>query len=774
MQATKIIFITLVISSFLAVPIWAQTVTGTVFDDHSNAELPGASVVQKDTQNGTSTALDGTFSLRLLPDADPVLVVTFVGYSEKIIAVDSFDQPLAIRLQPVTIRGSEIFVEDVRAGERAPVTQTTIRRLAIEQDNIGQDPVFTLEKLSPSVLTHSDSGSRFANYSYIRLRGMDQTRINMTLNGVPLNDMIDQGVFFSNFNDFGNSIQSVQVQRGVGTSTHGTASYAGSINFESKNIVLDEPSASVKLSGGSFNSYRVNSELNTGPIKNFGFNASFSKLGSDGYRFHSGTESTTFFISGGYFGEKDIVKVTAFNGRTKNELAFLPVPINLIREEPRTNTVSENDEDDFSQQFVQLQYGHIFSDKLSVTSSAYYGGAGGDFPVGFSGADGAFIQQIFSLENDHYGFKSTVQYNAASGLELSGGIHIYRFDRLNEEAFAPERENLFYQDKSQKDEFSSFVKANYRLGNIEFFGDLQIRVLSLEFKPDVQFLLDRGVAPDQANVPVRTWTFISPKAGITYFVNENLNLYGSFGRSGREPTRQDILGATNINPSNLEVVRDVNSVNAEYVNDFEAGFRLQTSRFAGKLNGFYMQFRDEISPTGAFIPEGFVQLRENISKSFRAGAEFEWQWRMFNPLSVSGNLTWMTTNIREFTPGDSDQVFRNRESILSPNWLMNATATYSVTDWADVTFSGRFVGESFLELTNQPEFTMPSFFTGDLGFDIRVNNTVSASLKINNVFDKRYFTHGAPLDTNFDGEFDTPGFIVQPPRHAFAEIKIKI
>ncbi len=105
---------------------------------------------------------------------------------------------------------------------------------------------------------------------------------------------------------------------------------------------------------------------------------------------------------------------------------------------------------------------------------------------------------------------------------------------------------------------------------------------------------------------------------------------------------------------------------------------------------------------------------------------------------------------------------------------MNATATYSVTDWADVTFSGRFVGESFLELTNQPEFTMPSFFTGDLGFDIRVNNTVSASLKINNVFDKRYFTHGAPLDTNFDGEFDTPGFIVQPPRHAFAEIKIKI
>lgn len=774
MQATKKILLTLIFIFFTVNSLWAQTIRGTVIDSRTKEGLSGASVVQKGTQRGTSTNADGSFTLMLLPDRTRVLTISFVGYEQRDIQLEVISDSLIFELTPKTISGSEVFVKDVRADENEPITQSTINRVQIEQDNIGQDPIFTLEKLTPSVLTHSDSGTRFANYSYMRLRGMDQTRINMTLNGVPLNDMIDQGVFFSNFNDFGNSIQSAQVQRGVGTSTNGTASYAGSVNFESQNITMDDPSVAAKATGGSFNSHRLSAELNTGSMNNFGFFTRFSKTGSDGYRFSSGTESTSFFASGGYFGKNDIIKITVFNGRTKNELAYTPVSIDLIREEPRTNTVSENDEDDFSQQFLQLQYIRTIQEGLSFNSSVYYGGAGGDFPVGFTGANDEFVQQIFSLENDHYGVKSSLQYNDGSGLELSGGIHAYRFDRTNEESFAPESENLFYSDDSKKDEFSAFIKANYRIGNIEFFGDVQIRTLSLSLDPDVSFLVDNGVTRNETDVPNRKWTFVSPKAGITYHLNSNVNIYGSFGRSGREPTRQDILGATNINPANLDIVRDENSVKAEYVNDFEGGVRFTTEKFTGKVNGFFMQFSNEISPTGEFIPEGFVQLRENISSSRRSGVEMEWNWRVLQKLSFSGNATWMTTNIDEFSPGGSGQIFRNVESILSPNWLGNATITYKVFDRADISLSGRYMGDAFLELTNNPEFVMPSFFKADFGLDVRISSSVSANLKVNNIFDKLYFTNGAPLDTNFDGTFDTPGFIVQPPRHAFLEVKVDI
>ncbi|MEX2345994.1 MAG: TonB-dependent receptor [Balneolaceae bacterium] len=750
----------------------AQTVEGIVQDSATGDPLNGATVLQKDTQNGTVTDHSGNFRLQLLPRAEQQLIIRYLGYAQKTISIDG-DSEISILLEPSLFRGNEIFVEDVRVDETAPVTQSTIERVKIEQDNIGQDPIYTLEKLTPSILTHSDSGTRFANYGYMRLRGMDQTRINMTLNGIPLNDMIDQGVFFSNFNDFGNSVQSVQVQRGVGTSTHGTASYAGSINFESLNINMDDASAGVKLTGGAFNSYRISSEVNTGSINNFGLYSRFSKTGSDGYRFNSGTESTSFFLSGGYFGSRDIFKVTAFSGQTQNELAYTPVPIDQIREEPRSNNISGHDEDLFGQQFLQMQYGRSFSNQLSMTTSLYYGGAGGDFPVGFSDENGAFVQQIFGIENDHYGLQSAIQYKGGNHLNLSAGLHIYRFDRINSESFAPETDNLIYQDDSYKEEVSTFIKASFQTGDFELYGDLQLRSVWLALNPDTDFLSGQDVQPSEVNVPVRQWTFLSPKIGAAYFLNDHFNVYGSFGRSGREPTRHDILGSTNINAANLAVVSDRNSVKAEYVNDYEAGLRFQSPSFTASLNGFFMQFKNEISPTGDFIPEGFIQLRENIEESNRSGIEAQWQWLPVQKVTFSGNATWMKTNIREFSPGGSDEIFTDVESILSPDWLANGTITYSPHNRLDLSFTGRYMGEAFLELTNRDDMILPSFFAADLGADVILRNNITASMKIHNLFDELYFTNGAPVDTTFDGIMDTPGYIVQPPRHLFLELQVQ-
>ncbi|MFU8812599.1 MAG: TonB-dependent receptor [Balneolaceae bacterium] len=761
--------------AILPATLTAQTVSGTVYDAETGNPLPGAAVLQADTQNGTFTDSRGSFTLTLRSPGSQSLQVRFIGYEPQTILLEGQDlSRLSITLEPGAAWSEAVFVEDVRARQRSPFTQTTVPKALIDRDNVGQDPIFTLERLTPSVLTHSDSGTRFANYSYMRLRGMDQSRINMTLNGIPLNDMIDQGVFFSNFNDFGNSIQSVQVQRGVGTSTNGTASYAGSVNFESQNITMDEPTANLKLAGGAFNSYRVSSEVQTGAMGNFGFYTRFSQTESDGYRFNSGSEATSFFVTGGYFGERDIVKVTAFSGRTKNELAYTPVPIDDIRNEPRTNTLSPNDEDDFSQEFLQLQYGRQLSDRLQLTTSLYYGGAGGDFPVGFPDGDGNFVQQVFALENDHYGLLSSAQYADGGGFEISGGIHAYRFDRINEEWFSPESENPFYSDSSQKDEFSAFVKSSVRLGDVELYGDVQFRAIWLRLRPDLAFLQAGGVNPQNASIPTREWTFLSPKAGVTWFLSDRVNLYTSFGRSGREPTRQDILGAVNINPSNLAIAQDSRSVRAEFVNNLEGGVRFQTSRFDGKLNGFYMQFRNEISPTGDFIPEGFVQIRENIRRSNRTGVEAEWTATLHNRLTFSGNATWMTSNVEEFSPGGSGDVFFDREAILTPNWLFNGTLTAGVVSWADVELTGRYMGEAFLELTNRPDLVLPSFFVTDLGVHTTLTQRISASAVLHNLFDKLYFTNGAPVDANFDGMANTPGFIVQPPRHLFVELSVRL
>ena len=754
----------------------AQTIQGTVEDSSSGDPLYGATILQKGTQNGTVTDQNGSFQLDLRPQTDPaVLVVSYVGYYQKEVSLESRQagQPISIALEPSSFRGTTIFVDDVRVDAQAPVSQTTIARAEIEQDNIGQDPIYTLERLTPSILTHSDAGTRFANYGYMRLRGMDQTRINMTLNGIPLNDMIDQGVFFSNFNDFGNSIQSVQVQRGVGTTTHGTASYAGSINFESRNIVMDDASAGLKLSGGAFNSYRASAELNTGSIDNYGLYGRFSKTESDGYRDNSGTDSRSFFMSGGYFGRRNIFKVTAFTGFTENELAYTHIPIDQIRQDPTTNNLPVHDIDNFGQQFLQFQYGRSFTGRLTLTSSLYYGGAGGDFPVGFTGAEGEFIQQNFSLFNDHYGLQSTLQFADGDRFNLSGGLHMYRFDRVNEETFEPQSETIYYQDDSQKDEISTFVKASRRFGDIELYGDLQLRAVWLDLNPDISFLADQNISASQVDVPTRRYTFLSPKVGATYFLNEQFNVYASFGRSGREPTRQDILGATNINASNLDVVSNTESVEPEYVNDYEGGFRFRSTRFAGKLNGFFMKFSNEISPTGDYIPEGFIQLRENIDESSRYGIEAQMRWILLPNLTLSGNATWMQSNITSFSPGGSGQVYEDVESILTPNWLLNSSVVYSPTAWLDLTLSGRYMGESYLELTNRDDLILPSFFVTDLGVNANLRSNISASLKINNLTDELYFTNGAPLDTDFDGMMDTPGYIVQPPRHVFAEIEFR-
>ena len=751
-----------------------NSITGEVRDSMTQAPLSGAHVATKGDQRSIISDENGQFTLQISDTNMLSIEVSYVGYeTHRTVIVPSQTTTLNISLVPRLVL-EEVVVKAVRADQDNPVTQSTIKKEGLIQEYWGQDAVLNLERVVPSILAHSESGSGFANYSLMRLRGIDQTRINITLNGVPLNDMVDQGVFFSNFPDFTNSMESVQIQRGVGTSTNGTASYAGSINYETTRLNNAEPSSSLELTAGSFGSVRASVSISSGLIENkWAFSTRFTKSYSQGYKYHSGSNGQSLFFSAGYFGKKDLIKINLLKGQNRNELAYLPVFIDDINVDPRTNYLDPGDEDDYSQSLTQLQHTHWFGSKLSLTTSLYYGSAGGDFPFGFDDGTGNIVQINYPLYNDHYGVMSSLSVETNSGWEIDAGFHTYAFKRINEEGILPDKDNPYYSDRTNKDEISVFGKAARNLGKWDIYGDLQIRSVGLEFVPDLTYLQGQGIETDGLVIPKRSWTFFNPKLGFRYEVSTATDLFLSLGYSGREPTRTDILGSTVISAFNLEVVMDTEAVQEEYVTDLEIGADLTFGSFQMLANLFYMDFKDEIAPTGEFITEGFVQLRQNIPDSYRTGLELDWKWDPVKNLNIQGQATFMKSKVKAFTPGGTTDVFSDVQHILSPEWLINGRVNYKLGNYLTFGLSGRYVSDSFLELSNQPNLFMPGFFVANTNLTINWKSH-QLDLRLNNIFDKLYFTNGAPVDTDFDGFSNGPGFMVQAPRNFFATLRLNL
>ena len=670
-----------------------------------------------------------------------------------------------------TLHLEEVAITAVRASEQAPVPQANISKKQIEEVYVGQHPIFMLEKLTPGLYSYSESGTSFANYGSFRLRGINQERINITLNGVPLNDMIDQGVFFSNFTDITNNFESIQVQRGVGTSSNGVSSYGGSINFESINLRNKESFSEVQLGAGSFNSYRGNFQHFTGiNEKGWGFLSSFSKLTSEGYRDNTGTDATSFFLTGGYYGENDLLKLTMFTARSENGLGYYTVDKSILAQDPTFNFLTANDRDDFSQQMVQLQYNRFLNENWTVGITGYYGGAGGDFKEGTPDIDSVFVENYFAqyqttyfsinypLSNDHFGTILNADFSAGD-FTFNTGLHTYTFRRENREEIAPDLANPYYLEQSLKDEISWFGKATYRLNKLTAYADLQIRKANLTISPDYGWI---GISPE-GDIEY-DWTFVNPKIGLTYEVNSSLSVYSSFGRSGREPTKIDLYGGFQLNASNYPLVRAGGNFNEEYVNDLEIGIRLNKQKLVVDGNFYYMNFEDEIAPIGSEIAFGLIE-RANIAESIRSGFEMMWAYRPINLISFNGNLAYLKTTIESANVNGTEVT--DREHILSPDWIVNGQVQIHPTEALSLGLSGRYLGEQFMELTNDPTFTVPSSFVADFMADYQVSHTVKVSAFVNNLFDENYFTYGTPNQAGTE-----PAFYAQPGRNAFIQLNI--
>ena len=669
-----------------------------------------------------------------------------------------------------TLRSLEtVTIQAVRASQDAPIAQTTADLAAIEAEFNGQDGAFLLQELSPSVIAYSEAGTNFSNYGQFRLRGIDQTRVNLTLNGVPLNDMLDQGVFFSNLPDFGNSIQSVQIQRGVGTSTNGTSSYAGSINFESiRTHDQEDASTQVQLNLGSFNTFRASAEFKSGLIKDhWAFYGRMTNATSDGYRYHSGSDSWSMFFSGGYLDEKNLFRITALNGRTQSNLAYSPVPQPLIEEDPRTNLNYPQDRDDFGQQLIQAEYSRQLTSDWDASVSLYFGAAQGDFPFGYDslfGTSGPLVGQInYPLTNQHMGGMLNAQYEGRE-LNFSAGLHAYRFDRRNWEYVIPNNRDIYYDDSTRKDELSLFAKADYRLGPVLLYADLQARSVAIDYFPDFRYV------PEEAAIPTYRYLFFNPKAGATVSLSRSLSGYASFGRTSREPTKFDLFsGSTQlVDGINLASYQDTETVVPEEVNDFEAGLRWGDKRFEADLNLFWMEFRNEIAATGERLDDfGFVVLRQNVPSSFRRGVELQGQWQSPTGLFLSAMGSFNDARIREFSVAERDTVYRNVRPVLTPQLMGQLTAGYQFLGWAEFSLTGRYVGEQFIEPTNQPELTVPASFVLDARLRLAWIEDWVVEVDAFNLLDTLYYTYGEV--GAFQGEA-VPAYYVQPPRNVNVQV----
>jgi iron complex outermembrane receptor protein len=336
--------------------------------------------------------------------------------------------------------------------------------------------------------------------------------------------------------------------------------------------------------------------------------------------------------------------------------------------------------------------------------------------------------------------------------------------RQNLENIIPETSNPYYAERSKKNEISLFAKTEVKINKWAIMGDLQFRTLNLKINPD-DFLL-----PEEPEI-VKNWTFINPKIGFTIDLGHNKNIYAYYGFAGREPTKIDILGGFQLNPANLPSVKS-NDVKPEYVHDIEGGFRWIRQKIRFSLNGFYMKFKNEIAPIGAFVPEGFIQLRKNIPSSFRSGFELDWEWDIFTSLRFGGNATFMRSRIREYDPVEDPNIYRDVTQPLSPSFMGNANLLYHFRDIFEIELSGNFMSESFLEPTNQEDLVMPGYFVTNVRFKVNFLTDHSLQVYLNNIFNQQYFTYGAPVDPDFDGNSE-PGYFVQPPRNIYAMLILR-
>ena len=656
----------------------------------------------------------------------------------------------------------EVIVSSVRAKDKNPITYTNVAAAEVAPRNLGQDIPVLLNYL-PSVVTTTDAGNG-VGYTYMRVRGSDGSRINVTLNGVPFNDSESQGTFFVNLPDFASSLESVQLQRGVGTSTNGAGAFGASLNMQTKSF-QEKAYAEVSNSVGSFNTRKHTLAFGTGLHNNFEMNARISNIASDGFIDRASSNMFGYFFNANYITEKSQVKFLAFGGKEKTYQAWYGIedvdklendrtfnPAGMYTDEFGNTQFYDNETDNYWQNHFQLHWSEKWSEKWISNAALHYTIGKGYFEQyrededladynlpDFNGNSTSDLVRKRWLVNDFFGATFSLNYKTAkTDLLFGGAANRYLGKHFGEVVWTQNyipNQNRYYDDFGNKDDVNFYTKASFNItSKLNLFTDLQYRMVFYE-ATSVKF--------SDVN---DTFRFFNPKAGLSYQLNAKNSFYGYFGIANKEPRRDDYENG---------------SVKPERLFDYELGWKYNTQKVKISANAFYMNYKDQLVLTGALNDVG-SPIFTNSGKSYRVGFEVESSIAITDKLILNPNVTLSQNKNQDFY-FQRDGVLQNlgnTDIAFSPNLVIGNRLTFLPIKDFQISFLSKFVSEQYMGNIDSEQSKLDAYFVNDLNvnYEWTLNKAIKSivfSGLVNNIFDLEYESNG--YFYTYDDDWSNPG-----------------
>ncbi len=685
-----------------------------------------------------------------------------------------------------------IEVMGSRAVKTTPVTQTNIDQAQLEKSNLGQDLPFVLNQV-PGVVINSDAGNGFG-YTGIRLRGSDASRINVTLNGIPYNDAESQGTFFVDLPDVTSSLNSIQVQRGVGTSSNGAGAFGGSINL-STNTVIKERYAALNNSIGSFNTIKNTIKLGTGLVaKHFTFDGRVSGVKSDGFIDRASSNLQSFYVSAAYLSPKSSLRFNILNGKEKTYQAWYGVSESLLAKDRTNNPAGtekpgnpyDNETDNYTQTHYQFFFNHQLSHTFQFNTTlfltrgkGYYEQykAGRDFsdyglrPVVENGdtiTTTDLVRRLW-LDNYFYGALLSGNYRKAN-TQLTIGVGYTKYDgrhfgTIKWSQYGNIRDFTFYDLPANKSDFNAYAKLTQNLGNnFSAFLDLQGRFVQYQingFRDHPEIVVDK------------IYNFFNPKVGISYN-KEKLRAYASYAIASKEPNRDDFEASENDLPS------------PEKLYDLEIGVEQGFDRWTFGGTFYYMNYRNQLLTTGKINDVG-AYTRINTPRSYRLGAELQGRLKASDWITVEANLALSQNKIKTFSEYIDDydnggQIINNfaKTTIaFSPSTVAGGTLSFIPLKNGEITFLSKYVSRQFLDNTSNTSRSLNPYFVEDARFSYtlfkKFFKEINFILQVNNIFNKKYEPNGYTYNYFYGGALTVENYYFpMAGTNVLAAINIKL
>jgi iron complex outermembrane receptor protein len=739
-------------------PVWGQyRLSGTIRNTRGE-NLVGAAIVIQNSYLGTSSGADGGYVLEGIHGGKNTILVSYLGYKPQKKEIDAVaDIRVDFVLEPSSILGDEVVVKATRMSGGESAANTILGRSKIEEQNTGRDIPFLLV-LTPSLVATSDAGTGIG-YTNLRIRGTDSYRINVTVNGIPLNDAESHGVWWVNMPDFASSVENIQVQRGVGASTNGAAAFGGTISMQTSTY-REKPYAVASINAGSFNTMRRNVMLGSGLIKNrFSLDARLSKLDSDGYIDRAFSHLKSWYISGASYGRGSILRFNIFSGDEKTYQAWWGIDKAILDTNRRYNPYTyKNETDNYTQTHYQLLYSKALNENLYLNTALHYTLGKGYYEnfkedavlaeFNLDSAGGNASSNLVTrkwMDNDFYGVTYSLHYRKQQMEVLVGGgwneytgNHFGRVIKLGDDPVSHE----YYRNKGDKSDLNNYLKFSYRIQDrLTLYADLQYRHINYSIEGVDDYRDTSGV-----QVPLEqlhTFDFVNPKTGVFFKLNNRQDFYLTFSTGRREPTRANYVDAT------LQTEKP----RPETLYDLEGGSNFKADKFKANLNVFYMYYVDQLVHTGKLNDVAYP-IMVNVPKSYRLGVEIMTSFQPIEIVRWDGNLTLSRNKIHDFVEYsdyyDADFVYLGHlprslgTTDISYSPGITGSSSVSVKPIASLEFSlvSRYVGRQYFDNTSSRDRMLDPYFINDLNVNWTIHPGIIKSLilqlQVNNLFNAEY------------------------------------